>query len=308
MPVFFPGNLVYKQVDIMMPLAIDALAKVGKAIEKSHVVKLHMPRPAPLGQLLQSAVLSKLAYLPEKDVTRYVAMADPTLATARVCFHDGTLRGQDAQAYTITSHKGSKAHIVFRGASTVQDIRSSLDISRKLNRRQVPVYTGLENQYASIRDSILEDVEAAHEVVLTGHGPGGAMAALAAVDVGRRCAGARVRLHTFAAPRAGGDAFSQVVEESVDEHWRVVGFDDIAPCLPPVPGYSHGDTANVLVLFQDDQAYVVCKGDVRPLGRLAQVLVRVVSDPGDIANDYSIDTYMRQLREQAVNSRGGLMR
>lgn len=75
--------------------------------------------------------------------------------------------------------------------------------------------------------------ETGWQVFLTGHSLGGALAALAALDMtrafkGMGAAAPRVRCYTYGAPRTGGQAFAREFNRRV-EGYRIVNSDDIVP-------------------------------------------------------------------------------
>jgi acetyl esterase/lipase len=72
-------------------------------------------------------------------------------------------------------------------------------------------------------------------ITVTGHSLGGALAALAAIELRRAYPAALVRVYTFGAPRVGNRAFSALYDAHVPDTWAVVNLEDPVPRVPKGP-------------------------------------------------------------------------
>ena len=91
-------------------------------------------------------------------------------------------------------------------------------------------------------------VREGHEIWITGHSLGGALAVLLAAtlgETGRSVAG----LYTFGAPRVGNGAFADRLNAHMADaaHWRVANSGDLVPHVPPEPMFSHAGNRALLL-------------------------------------------------------------
>ncbi len=101
-------------------------------------------------------------------------------------------------------------------------------------------HAGFTDIYQSIRTAVQAAVATLAEgsvLYITGHSLGGAVAALAALDIAVNSKFPEPVIYTFAAPRVGDPDFAQRFDNVVVKHntrsWRVVNSFDIVPLVPP---------------------------------------------------------------------------
>lgn len=80
--------------------------------------------------------------------------------------------------------------------------------------------------------------------IFTGHGTGGAIAAISAIEMNDRIKikipGATVNLITFGSTRAGSDAVSKVAHKKLNFLFQIVNSGDLVPTMPPLSsGFTH---------------------------------------------------------------------
>ncbi|HEU0299349.1 MAG TPA: PQQ-binding-like beta-propeller repeat protein [Longimicrobium sp.] len=107
----------------------------------------------------------------------------------------------------------------------------------------------LLESYLDIRTAMLAALQpaAGSEVVITGFAGGGALAALAALDLGTPKSGlpalGALSLQSFGAPATGNQAFATLLAQKVPGALRVVSVMDTFPdVLPPAKGYAQSGT------------------------------------------------------------------
>lgn len=104
------------------------------------------------------------------------------------------------------------------------------------------VHRGFWNAYNKVRLKVprkLESLLNKHKkdkvrIFTTGHSLGGALAILAAADIGKAFKKYDVRTYTFAAPRVGNDDFNKVFAEATKEAYQVIYRGDPVPWTPPI--------------------------------------------------------------------------
>ena len=111
---------------------------------------------------------------------------------------------------------------------------------RRWHGRVPRVHRGFYNTWTSngTRDAVLSHVRtllaaapdpSAVRVATCGHSLGGAVASLAAFDIGRelRVPPARLQCYTFGCPRVGNHAFAREYQTVVPDTWHVVNNQDV---------------------------------------------------------------------------------
>jgi len=112
------------------------------------------------------------------------------------------------------------------------------------------VHRGFDNLYGSMRAAVLATARRypGARVLVSGHSLGGALATLAAADVGTRGGrggGARaISVYTYGCPRVGDAAFVRAAGVAAPDNWRVVNTADAIPTVPPpgIDGYAYQHT------------------------------------------------------------------
>jgi triacylglycerol lipase len=144
-------------------------------------------------------------------------------------------------------HRSSGAILVgFRGTLVPSEWLRSLAAFPE-HYRMVPdfgtVHLGFHALYNCIRTSLFEALHAVSRsvpVTLIGHNLGGALATLAAPDIGRNLPLDSLSVCTFGAPRVGFGDFRAAFDRSIHCCHRVANQFDIAPHLPTIAmGWRH---------------------------------------------------------------------
>lgn len=100
---------------------------------------------------------------------------------------------------------------------------------------------------------MLEKHPAGPTLVL-GHSMGGALAQLAALDLGIAYKLEDVKAYTFGSPRVGNSVFADFFNEHVTEAWRFTHGRDIVPSVPPILLGFHHVSREVWLVDVDDPA------------------------------------------------------
>ncbi|KAJ7664515.1 alpha/beta-hydrolase [Mycena polygramma] len=116
----------------------------------------------------------------------------------------------------------------------------------RVNRGFLNAYNNVVNDVLAIIEEQLEDFPS-HNIVVTGHSVGGAIAALAATSIKNSIQSAHpnvgLKLYTFGQPRVGTPEFARYIEETigVENLYRAVHTRDVVPMVPKV-NYEHFGT------------------------------------------------------------------
>ena len=140
------------------------------------------------------------------------------------------------------SNQSGDVYIIFRGTDSISDWVANLHFKQhsygKINLDSG--FMGIFKYFIKrIKDSV-KDCKG--RIIASGHSLGGALATLAALELG-----GRVELFTFASPRVGDGEFAKVFNANQKQAaWRIVNTEDIVPTIPlpvldlPLP-FSIGD-------------------------------------------------------------------
>jgi triacylglycerol lipase len=106
------------------------------------------------------------------------------------------------------------------------------------------VHQGFQLVYLAIRDNLIallsQHSQGFDEVLITGHSLGGALCALAVVDLVNVNPNLAPVVYTWAEPRVGHDDFVTFYNTHVNICYRIVNVWDVVPHLPPeIAGYQH---------------------------------------------------------------------
>src|ERR1700761_3602211 len=177
----------------------------------------------------------------QADTMMLTAMPDPHPVVAAMTNNTNIfgVRGHNPATRT--------AFISFRGtadlAEWIADIDAVPDDYQPI-KGFGQVHSGFQDVYRLVRNNIATNLAAAaagcHQILITGHSWGAALAVLAAPDVARNMPPNTIepRLITFAGPRVGVSDFAEEFNAAIESCDRVVNFLDIVPLLPPAP-YVH---------------------------------------------------------------------
>ncbi|KAG9395362.1 Lipase (class 3) [Carpediemonas membranifera] len=144
---------------------------------------------------------------------------------------------------TESTANGKTLHIAFRGTEDTINWVENFEAWQETYHEwpDTKVHRGFAKAYKSVRNEIHQEVsQLIHKggitnVHVTGHSLGGAMATLCAVDL--RTSGVvshslPLGTYTFGEPRVGDSAFKNLVDRTVDYHYRVVHYADLVPHVP----------------------------------------------------------------------------
>ena len=185
----------------------------------------------------------------------------------------------DTQGYIAIDDKRILA--AFRGTESLPDWLTNLQAVRDPGPwADTKVHEGFQDAFMAAALKIGEIIgrkRASHEVWLTGHSLGGALAVLLAATL--RESGMPVHgLYTFGAPRVGDENFAELLNDSLAgrAHWRVANQGDLIPHVPPESFFSHAGHRKLLLdngaVSDEDNVWDDFKEDIwgwfgRQLGR-----------------------------------------
>ncbi|KAG9392088.1 Lipase (class 3) [Carpediemonas membranifera] len=201
---------------------------------------------------------------------------------------------------TEQTDSGKILHVAFRG--TV-DIKNWVEDFKAWQEKfdewpECKVHDGFARAYRAVEEQIRREVQLLMAkgditaVRTTGHSLGGAIATLCAVDL--RTSGIVDRdtflgTYTFGEPRVGNPDYVDLVEGTLDEHYRVVHWQDLVPMVPPHMLGIYHHAANEVWYNEDMSDYRICDGSGEdPTCSLSQ--------PTWVGHvDYSIDCHLHYL-------------
>ena len=184
-----------------------------------------------------------------------------------LAYHDGTkakkeLKNMGFNNYKFLDNDGAQCHIfhdtanlviAFRGTEPTQlsDVKADLLAIKRKSKTEGHVHMGFKVELRKLWNDIqgLIDKKRNHNLWITGHSLGGAMATLCASRLEER----EPKLFTYGSPRVGGKEFCANCEI---EHYRFTNNNDIVPSIPFwIMGFRH----------HGDQKYLNYHGNIRKL-------------------------------------------
>lgn len=154
------------------------------------------------------------------------------------------------------------AFVAFRGSTTRSDwsANSRFWLVPSTLGGGARVHCGFSMQWNSVRERVLDDLEAMQPtcITLSGHSSGAALATIAATDVMARFPSANVDLITFGAPRCGNAEFIDRVSGAVNVYLRVVNSYDIIPSMP-LSSMSYAHCSREWLHLQPDGVHEWCE-------------------------------------------------
>ncbi|MCY4489811.1 MAG: lipase family protein [Deltaproteobacteria bacterium] len=162
------------------------------------------------------------------------------------------VRGGDIDTQGFLAVGKQRMLAAFRGTESLPDWLTNLQTVRNPGPwENTKVHEGFQDAFhaAALRiGEIIGRTRSQHEVWLTGHSLGGALAVLLAATLlenGLAVTG----LYTFGAPRVGDLDFATRLDKELEDgaHWRVVNEGDVVPHLPPEWGFSHAGHRKLLL-------------------------------------------------------------
>jgi len=177
------------------------------------------------------------------------------------------------------------AILAFRGTGSAVDWATDF-IARQtpfdLVRNGGQTHQGFTDIYLSARGQIVELLDRLPEgkpLFITGHSLGGALAALAALDIAANRKNARPLVYTYGAPRVGDPKFVRAYNRSVPVSFRVQNEFDVVPHLPPL----------IYLSPKTDKTYYYLhvKGEVKRSFRM-----------GSVAGNHVLSSYFADLAKE----------
>ena len=169
------------------------------------------------------------------------------------------VRGRDIDTQGYVALSDTHVLAAFRGTESLPDWLTNLQAVKDPGPwKNTKVHEGFQDSFMAsalqIGEIIGRNLAADHQVWLTGHSLGGALAVLLAATLLE--SGLPVHgLYTFGAPRVGDKKFARALDTSlqgVAANWRVVNVDDLVPHVPPESFFSHA--GNRMLLLDNGKA------------------------------------------------------
>ena len=166
------------------------------------------------------------------------------------------VRGRDIDTQGYVAFNDTHVVAAFRGTDSLPDWLTNLQAVKDPGPwENTAVHEGFQDAFLAsalqIGEIIGRNVQADHQVWLTGHSLGGALAVLLAATLMESDLPVH-GLYTFGAPRVGDRKFARALNNSlqgVTANWRVVNKDDLVPHVPLESFFSH--SGNRMLLMGD---------------------------------------------------------
>ena len=217
------------------------------------------------------AILSGVAYdqsHPQHCLDQYLPATKfqlQTVFTKNCDFVDRKCSG-----YIAVSHALRVLVVAFRATDCTRQLidellESVITPSQDFLNGKVQAYfkTAFEDlwQYMKPKVKALISKNPSHQIWVTGHSLGGALASLASAWLAYYNIAPRqnIILYTFGSPRVGDYKYAVQHDQLVNNSWRVVNFDDIVPHLPPLilPTIKSGPYHHGVEVFYNEKAISV---------------------------------------------------
>jgi len=208
--------------------------------------------------------LSYSAYCTESLVQSWTCTYCTANSSATSGFHLYEIFSNSAEnVFGYVGYIGTTVYVVFRGTSTDLNWLEDVDalLVGFLNLAGVKVHQGFWDDYSVVQSTVTTAVLnlipaiGATGVVFTGHSLGGALAELAAFDIGPQT-GKTVQLYTFGSPRVGNPAYATTLPSVVPTSWRITNQADIVIHLPQIDlGFQHPTQE---VWYSTSTKYQIC--------------------------------------------------
>ncbi|RKP33581.1 Alpha/Beta hydrolase protein, partial [Dimargaris cristalligena] len=179
-------------------------------------------------------------------------------------------KNKRAVGYVAINNDIKSVSMVFRGTDNINQYLTDLQIKKKDWpdwAKDSAVHTGFLEAYESVSDSLYTQVTGqlakhpSHNLTISGHSLGAALASLAAVDfVHRNKTLANImRVVTFGKPRVGNQEYADHYNSLDLDSLFVVNKDDIVPHLPPKTlGYRHENGENWIKPDSNSNTTISC--------------------------------------------------
>jgi hypothetical protein len=219
---------------VLNQTAFEILANPGHTAVQSRLAKLDAPLQAKRQKMLES-MLSQPKQ-PQGTATDAAVRALAPAAAPNLHF-----------GWFCLDQANKRLVVAFRGTERIHDWMDDFDFV-PAPYAPVPgrgtVHQGFQLVYLTIRDNLIgllnQHAQGFSEILITGHSLGGALCALAAVDIVNVNTNLAPVVYTWAEPRVGHDDFVTFYDTHINICYRVVNVWDVVPHLPPdIAGYEH---------------------------------------------------------------------
>lgn len=164
------------------------------------------------------------------------------------------VRGRDIDTQGYVAFSDTHVVAAFRGTESLPDWLTNLQAVKDPGPwENTAVHEGFQDAFLAsalqIGEIIGRNLQADHQVWLTGHSLGGALAVLLAATLLESDLPVH-GLYTFGAPRVGDRKFARTLNASlqgVAANWRVVNKDDLVPHVPLESFFSHAGNRMLLM-------------------------------------------------------------
>ena len=184
---------------------------------------------------LYNVRLSAIAYCPEETVENwscYWCQYFPNAKVITTLWDSKT----STYAYIVYDLEQDNYILSFEGTQDTNDFLIDLQIAKLTPYKEHPtakVHSGFWNAYLSIRNEILNIVEFAPRLFITGQSLGGALSTLASLDILEEYPNLDIYTVTFGSPRVGNLDYVYLYSSIVENSYRVTHGKDPVVHLPP---------------------------------------------------------------------------
>lgn len=204
----------------------------------------------------------------------------------------------DTQALVEKQPDGSYA-IIFPGTASLRDMLTDARV-KKTEWHAGNVHEGFHAAYDSVREKIEALLPADARLVIAGHSLGGALASLAAHDLGLESFYKVEQVITFGSPRVGNGLFARSYDDRLSSRtFRLVNDGDPVPHLPWVCGSYHH--VRQQVYLSDRGTIRVDQPTLTALSEVDQTILALIKKPHllaaafDLFAPHHITSYLTKL-------------